>query len=147
MSLASESIFPGAGPRSTVEVGGAQVPRDFGDAAKEYRALRQTVALADLSFRSRVCLLGADRKRFLHGQVTNDVNGLAVGRGCYAALVTAKGRLESDLFIYQLADEILLDFEPGVSARVIKRLEQYIIADDVQIVDVSSQYGHLTLQG
>ena len=130
-----------------IEIRGIQVPRAFGDSAKEYSALRQTVGLVDLSFRSRVCVLGNDRKRFLHGQVTNNVNTLPVGQGCYAALVTAKGRMQSDLFIYQLPNEILLDFEPGLASNVIQRLEHDIIADDVQVVDVSTQYGELSVGG
>ena len=147
MSLAVQSLFSGVSCGGSIEVGGAQVPRDYGDPAKEYRCLTQTLGVADLGFRSRLCLLGEDRKRFLHGQVTNNVNDLAVGQGCYAALVTAKGRMQSDLFIYQLANEILLDFEPGLTAKVTQRLEQYVIADDVQIVDVASSYSQLTVQG
>lgn len=147
MSLTAQRLFPGSTPSQYVEVGGVQVPLNYGDPGAEYRALRQAVGLLDLSFRSRVCLLGNDRKRFLHGQVTNNVNDLPVGQGCYAALVTAKGKLQSDLYIYQLADEILLDFEPGLTANVMERLDKYIIADDVQVVDVSEPYGLLTVQG
>lgn len=113
----------------------------------EYAALRDAVGVVDLSGRSRLCLTGADRQRFLHGQVTNEVNKLKVGEGCYAALVTAKGKLQTDLNIYCLPDELLLDFEPGLSARVTERFEKYIIADDVQIVDVAPHYGLIRMQG
>jgi folate-binding protein YgfZ len=112
-----------------------------------YRYLRQSAGVIDLSARSRVCVTGADRQRFINGQVTNNVKDLKVGQGCYAALVTAKGKMESDLFIYCLPDELLLDFEPGLTAAVTARLEKYVIADDVQIVDVSALYGMLTVQG
>ena len=44
-------------------------------------------------------------------------------------------------------DELLLDFEPGLSAAVQARLEQYVIADDVQIVDVAPHYSLLSVQG
>jgi folate-binding protein YgfZ len=100
-----------------------------------------------LSFRSRICLTGADRVRFLHGQVTNDVKRLGVGEGCYAALTTTKGKMESDLKIYTLADELLLDFEPGLSEKISQRLEKYIVADDVQVVDAAPHYGLLSVQG
>jgi len=90
---------------------------------------------------------GGDRGRFLNGQVTNNVKELKVGQGCYAALVTAKGRLESDLNIYCLPDELLLDFEPGLSAALAGRFEKFIIADDVQVVDVAPHYGLLSVQG
>lgn len=128
-------------------VNGLEAVADYGNAEAEHTVLRETVGVLDLSFRSRVCLTGADRIRFLHGQVTNDVNGLRPGQGGYAALVNAKGRMQSDLNIYCLSDELLLDFELGLSGSVAERLEKYIVADDVQVVDVASAYGLLSVQG
>lgn len=130
-----------------IEVNGVEVVSDYGDSDAEAAALRQSAGVLDLSFRGRLCLTGADRTRFLHGQVTNDVKKLGPGQGCYAALTTAKGRIQSDLNIYCLADELLLDFEPGLSARVAQRLEKYIVADDVQVVDAAPIYGLLSVQG
>src|SRR5947209_2662696 len=101
------------------EWNGVEIVEDYGDWLAEYTALRNSASLLDLSFRGRLCIAGADRKRFLHGQVTNDVNALAVGEGCYAALTTAKGKMQSDLNIYCLANELLLDFEPGLSQTVV----------------------------
>jgi folate-binding protein YgfZ len=126
---------------------GAEVVACYGDALLEHAALTQKAGVLDLSFRSRVCLTGPDRVRFLHGQVTNDIKSLPVGGGCYAALVTAKGRMQSDLNIYCLADELLLDFEPGLTRSVSERLEKYIVADDVQVVDIALDYGLLSVQG
>ena len=56
------------------EVAGAEVVSHYGDSQVEYRALRESVGVVDISFRSRICLVGNDRKKFLHGQVTNDIN-------------------------------------------------------------------------
>jgi len=128
-------------------VNDAEAVTDYGNALAEYAALRETAAVLDLSFRSRVCLLGTDRSRFLHGQITNDVKKLRAGEGCYAALVSAKGKMISDLNIFALADELLLDFEPGLTRTVIDRLEKYIVADDVQAMDVAPDYGLLGVQG
>ena len=114
---------------------------------KQYHFVSGSVGVADLGSRGRVCVAGADRMRFLNGQVTNNVKDLVVGQGCYAALVNAKGKLQSDLNIYCLADELLLDFEPGLTGVVTSRLEKYIIADDVEVIDVGSNYGMLTVQG
>ena len=125
------------------EVNGAEVVEHFGDARREYTALREAAGVVDLSFRGRLCVTGADRARFLHGQVTNNVTDLRPGQGCYAALVTAKGKLESDLNIHCLPEELLLDFEPGLGERVRRRLERFVIADDVQLVDVAPHYGQL----
>jgi len=124
-----------------------EVVNDYGDWRREHAALCETAGVLDLSFRSRLCLTGADRQKFLNGQVTNNVKDLKTGEGCYAALVNAKGRMQSDLNIYILEDEILLDFEPGFSAAVAQRLEKYVIADDVHVVDVAPHYGLLSVQG
>jgi folate-binding protein YgfZ len=129
------------------EVNGQEVVAHYGDWLAEYAALRQGAGVLDLSFRGRLCLLGADAQRFLNGQVTNNVKDLSVGQGCYAALVSAKGRLHSDLYIYRLESEMLLDFEPGLSHSVAARLEKFVIAEDVQVVDASPQYGLLSVQG
>src|SRR5947208_8545225 len=118
------------------ELGGAEVVSSYGDVLAEHAATRESVGVLDLSFRSRLCLTGADRVRFLHGQVTNDVKRLRPGEGCCAALVNAKGKMESDLNIYCLENELLLDFEPGLTASLAGRFEKFIIADDVQIIDV-----------
>lgn len=119
----------------------------YGNFSKEHDALRESAGILDLSFRSRLCLLGADRVDFIHGQVTNDVKNLKVGEGCYAALVNSTGRMESDFNLYRLQDEILLDFEPGLISKVQDRLERFVVASDVQFVDVAPHYGLLSVQG
>src|SRR6185437_6663648 len=129
------------------ELNGEEIVANYGDTLAEYAALREAAGVLDLGFRSRMCLTGGDRARFLHGQVTNDINHLRPGEGCYAALVTAKGKMESDLNIYALQDELLLDFEPGLAKKVSQRLEKYIVADEVQVVDVAPHYGLLSVQG
>ncbi len=120
---------------------------DYGDGQAEYRALRESAGVLDLSFRGRICLMGNDRVRFLHGQITNDVKRLRAGEGCYAALTTAKGKMESDLNVFNLGDELLLDFEPGLAEKISQRLEKFIVADDVQIADAAPHYGLLSVQG
>src|SRR5882724_1648742 len=100
------------------EVHGMEAVEHYGDPLAEHTALRAAAGVLDLSFRSRLCLTGADRVRFLHGQITNDVKRLSPGDGCYAALVTAKGKMQSDLNVFILQDELLLDFEPGLTQAV-----------------------------
>ena len=42
---------------------------------------------------------------FLQGQVTNDVEALAPGEGCYAALLDHKGKLRADMRVLRLGDD------------------------------------------
>src|SRR5712691_2181668 len=87
------------------ERNGHEAVAHYGEPLAEHAALKTFAGVLDLSFRSRLVLTGADRVRFLHGQVANDVKSLQTGEGCYAALTTAKGKMQSDLCIYCLPDE------------------------------------------
>jgi folate-binding protein YgfZ len=128
-------------------VNGQEVVAHYGDWLAEYETLRAGAGVLDLSFRGRLCVLGTDAQAFLNGQVTNNVKDLKIGEGGYAALVSAKGKLQSDLNIYRLENELLLDCEPGFSEAVAQRLEKFIIAEDAQVLDVASQYGLWSVQG
>ena len=76
-------------------------------------ATSATVAttLADRSDRGKLALVGPDAAVFLNGQVTNDVEALAPGEGCYAALLTNKGKMLADLRLLRTEDGVLLDCE------------------------------------
>lgn len=124
-----------------------EIVLSYGDPRAEYEALTCSAGVWDLSFRGRICLTGADRVRLLNGQVTNDVKKLQPGEGCYAALVTAKGKIQADLHVHALSEELLLDFEPGLTPALLKRFDHYIVADDVQVVDVAPYYGLISIQG
>ena len=113
----------------------------------EFAALTKTSGVLDFSTRSRLCLLGEDRVKFLQGQVTNDIAGLDENTGCYAVLVNAKGKMESDLFVYRLADAILIDFEPGMTDAVKSRLEKFIITEAVEVANAAPHFGLLSVQG
>ncbi|MDA7915704.1 hypothetical protein N9B94_00545 [Verrucomicrobia bacterium] len=112
-----------------------------------YQTIAKSSGIIDLSTRSRICVIGEDRTRFLHGQVTNDIKGLPTWSGSYAALVNGKGKFETDLHVIVLENELLLDFEPDLTEQIIKRLDTYVIADDVEMVDVAPHYGLFHIAG
>lgn len=128
-------------------LGEVEVVAHYGDPGAELEALRKTAVVLDLSPRGRLCVLGRDRERFLHGQVTNDLKALPPGQGCYAAVLNAKGRMEGEAFIYRLPEEFLLDCEVGCGAALARRLERYVIAQEVQLADAAPHYGLLSVQG
>jgi folate-binding protein YgfZ len=128
-------------------VNGVETVAHYGDPEAEQTTLRSAAGILDLSSRGRLCLTGADRARFLHGQVTNDIKGLRSGEGCYTAIVDAKGKLQADANVVCLPEELLLDLEPGLNTAVAQRLEKFLVADDVRIIDVTSLYGLISVQG
>ena len=72
------------------------------------RALRQSAGVLDRSETGKLALTGAQAKELLNGQVSNDVEALAPGTGCYAALLTNKGKMLGDLRVLDTGDELLL---------------------------------------
>src|SRR3954466_4180254 len=60
--------------------------------AAEHEILTDRCGLVDRSERGKLLLTGPEAKDFLHGQVTNDITGLAPGEGCFAAFLTHKGK-------------------------------------------------------
>jgi folate-binding protein YgfZ len=80
---------------------------------------------------------GPDALRYLNGQVTNDVTLLRDDQGCHAAVCTAKGRMEGDVFISKHGDEFYVDADASLRESLGARLEKYLIADDASCEDVS----------
>src|SRR5258708_19848321 len=81
------------------------------EAAAADRLLTEEVALVDRSERGKLALTGPEGKAFLSGQVTNDIDALEPGEGCYAALLTPKGKMLGDLRVLDAATELWLDTE------------------------------------
>lgn len=112
-----------------------------------YEALHEGAARLDLSSRGKIRVTGEDRARLLHAMLTNDVKGLAPGQGNYHFLLNAQGRIQADLNLWVLDDWILLDCEPGLTTRIFETLDHYIIADDVQLEDVTGKLATVAVEG
>jgi folate-binding protein YgfZ len=94
----------------------------------------------DLSGRAKFRLTGSDRVRFLNGQVTNDVRKANANLAMAACVLNAKGKTDALIFISGKDEELLIDAEPELREALPRRLERYLIADDVVIEDVSENY-------
>jgi len=103
-------------------------------------------AFFDLSPRLKLCLTGSDRLRFLNGQITNDLRKATADNAIQASVLSAKGKLNAHVYISVEANSFLLDADPEVGADLPPRIERYIIADDVQIEDVTERFSifHVT---
>ena len=112
-----------------------------------YQAARQRAAFLVRRNRGRIVVSGADRRTYLQGLLTNDIEALSAGHGCYAAYLTAQGRMIADLWVYELGDAVLLTMVADVTATVLARLDQFIFSEDVQLGDVSSRFAQVAVIG
>jgi tRNA-modifying protein YgfZ len=115
--------------------------------AADYRAMTEACGLLDRSERGKLALTGAGSAEFLQGQVTNDVEGLEPGSGCYAAFLTPKGKMLGDLRILDTGDELLLDSERIALQPLFNMIRRFCVGYDVELHKRTLERGLLSLIG
>jgi folate-binding protein YgfZ len=100
----------------------------------------------DLSSRVKLRITGADALRFLNGQISNDLRKATEDSAVQASVLSAKGKLNANVFLSAEADSFMLDADPEVREELPARIERYIIADDVQVEEVTDRFAifHVT---
>jgi tRNA-modifying protein YgfZ len=94
----------------------------------------------DFSGRTKLRITGNDRVRFLNGQITNDVRKATESAATEACVLNAKGKFNADIFLSAGSDCFWVDADPDLQKALPARIERYIIADDVQIDDVTDRF-------
>lgn len=96
--------------------------------------------LLDLSGRTKLRVTGDDRLRFLNGQITNDVRKAGEAVAVEACVLNAKGKINAHIFVSAAPECFWIDANPELRGPLSARLEKYVIADDVQIEDVTERF-------
>src|SRR5205807_1222482 len=91
---------------------------------------------------------GPDAAEYLQSQLTNEVEALGHGQGCYAALLDRKGHLQGDMRVLRLGDdEFRLDLEPEAVGGVVSHLRTYSVGREVEIADASGEWALISVVG
>jgi tRNA-modifying protein YgfZ len=117
------------------------------DAAAADRLLTEEVGLVDRSERGKLALAGAQAKELLNGQVTNDVEALTPGSGCYAALLTNKGKMLADLRVLDTGSELWLDTERVALQALFDNLRRGAVGWQAELHKRTLQQALLSLVG
>jgi tRNA-modifying protein YgfZ len=116
-------------------------------ATSEYELVTDAVGAVDRSDRAKFLVRGSEAADFLQGQVSNDVEALEPGRGCYATILNAKGKLRTDLRVLRGDGWFFLDTE-GIGHAVLRHmLETYSLGRDVQHEDQTTTRALISLLG
>jgi folate-binding protein YgfZ len=107
--------------------------------ADRYREFRQRGGVIDLAARVKLLFTGADRLRYLNGQVTANLLSAPSPSILPACVTTAKGKLCADVFVSLGPSGILIDADPSLADTLPPRMERYIVADDVAMEDVTER--------
>jgi len=97
--------------------------------------------------RGVIAIAGEDRRIFLQGLVSNDVQRVSADRAVYAALLTPQGRFLHDFFIVAIGDALYLDCEAERRDDLRRRLSLYRLRSKVTLADATQQYAVALLYG
>jgi folate-binding protein YgfZ len=133
------------------EVAGRRVARHYGDQAAEYGAVREAAGLVSRADLAHVRMWGKDPVRMLQGLITNDLAGAGEGRGVYAAMLTPKGRVITELRAFRrttpAGTEVLLELPREALAATAEQLKKFVPPLFARWADASKEWGTLGVYG
>jgi folate-binding protein YgfZ len=114
----------------------------------QYRQLREECGVVDRSDRGKLLITGSEAAEYLQGQLTNDIEALEPGDGCYAALLDRKGHMQADMRVLVVdREKIWIDTEPEGLAAAKRHLEMYKIGRDADVHDAGAERAIVSLIG
>ena len=112
-----------------------------------YNALTSATGFVELDDWSCIEVTGADRAKFLHNMCTNDVLGLAPGQGCEAFFTDVKAHILAHVLITCRENSLVLTRSAPHADDLIGHLDRYVIREDVQLHDRTSDVRYLFVSG
>ena len=130
------------------EAAGWEIPTHYGDPAAEYRAVRQSVGIADLSERGKCRVTGEDRTKWLQSVISNDVLPLSVGQGLYSSFLTHKGKMLTYFRVFALPDALLLEDVGDIGEATFLSLRKFLLyGTKAKLENCAESWGLLLLSG
>ena len=130
---------------------GYSLPARFADPAAEYHAAISGAALFDYSHAAKLLLTGPDAPGFVHNISTNDIKALPLGGGCETYFCDARAKALFVAWVYHVRTEgknaLWLETTPGRGESLLKHLDRYLIAEAVELADVTGQFAQMHLAG
>ncbi len=110
-------------------------------------ALLTSAAFAPIGDLGWIRVTGSDRVRWLNGMVTNSIQSLTPGQGCYNFVLNAQGRIQGDLTAFALEESLLLETGSSQVETLLAYFDRFIIMDDVELTDLSAARSGLLVAG
>jgi len=112
-----------------------------------YISARETSAVVEKDLFGIVRLTGPERVSWLQGMVTNDVQKLSSGNGCYAGHLNPQGKMVAHMEILKDDDSLWLVVERASIAHLLSAFDKLLIMEDVQVAELSDAMSILGLIG
>ncbi|HAK54094.1 MAG: glycine cleavage T C-terminal barrel domain-containing protein [Vicinamibacterales bacterium] len=114
---------------------------------QSYQTLRSGAARVALGARGTIAFTGSDRAAFLQGLLTNDIEALEAGGGCYAAYLTPQGRMVADMRLLALGDRLLMDVDRQSAGSLASRFSMLVFSEAVDVADESAAWHRVGVRG
>ena len=102
---------------------------------------------AGAASRGWIRVTGNDRVRWLNGMVTNSIQQLQPGQGCYNFILSAQGRIQGDCYAFAQPDSLLLETDLAQVTPLLALLDRFIIMDEVELRDESGEWTGIGIAG
>src|SRR4051794_16058409 len=113
----------------------------------QYRAVRETAGALERPDRRSLQVAGPEAAEYLEGQLTNEIEALEPGEGCYAALLHRKGHMQADMRVLRTGDGLRLETEAVAGDAAFRHLNTYKVGREVTIVEVTDRLAVLSVIG
>jgi aminomethyltransferase len=132
-----------------VPYAGWEMPLEYTGISAEHLAVRSRAGVFDVSHMGEIEIAGKDALAAVQRVSCNDAGALKVGQAQYSALLTPDGTFVDDVLVYRMAGaHFLLVVNAANTARAYAWIaEQVKVAGDAAIVDSSSRYALISIQG
>jgi len=127
------------------ELGGNRVVANYGRPARVHRAVRQVVGVIEMGY-GVVTITGEDRVDFVDNAVSNRVP-TADGEGVYALLLSPQGHVETELYVYNAGERLLLFVPPARAEPLVADWREKTFIQDVEITDATDQFAVFGVHG
>jgi folate-binding protein YgfZ len=113
----------------------------------DYDRLRRDAGLFELKGWSLLRIWGEDRNEWLQGQVTNDLRQFTEGGASSFCFCSATGQIQVVADAWADSNSYYLTCETVNSSAVLRRVEELVIMEDVEIKDLTTAYRGFSIQG
>jgi aminomethyltransferase len=132
-----------------VPYAGWDMPVEYAGITSEHMAVRTRAGLFDVSHMGEIEIAGKDALAAIQRVSSNDASALRVGQAQYSGLLTPDGTFVDDMVVYRMAPaHFMLVVNAANLAKDYGWLaEQVKVAGEVAVVDTSSRYALIAIQG
>jgi aminomethyltransferase len=127
------------------EVGGRRVVDNYGRPERTHRAVRNVVGVCEFGYGVLV-VTGEDRVEYVDNAVSNRVPD-ADGQGTYALLLDPQGRIDTDMYVYNAGERLLVFTPPQKAAPLAEAWAEKTFIQDVAFEVATDDFATFGVHG